>query len=143
MSTLAMDTIFSADGIGQQFADVATGGPIVLGLLAAALAGLVSFASPCVIPLVPGYVSYLTGISGASGAQGNGVTTGVADATSVDKQDGDGHRGQRSSTARVGLAALLFVLGFTVIFVLGSASIFGLVSTLRLQARTLTIVGGV
>lgn len=143
MSTLAMDTIFSADGIGQQFADVATGGPIVLGLLAAALAGLVSFASPCVIPLVPGYVSYLTGISGASGAQGNGVTTGVADATAVDKQDGDGGRGQRSSTARVGLAALLFVLGFTVIFVLGSASIFGLVSTLRLQARTLTIAGGV
>ena len=143
MGTFAMDTIYFADGIGQQFADVATGGPIVLGLLAAALAGLVSFASPCVIPLVPGYVSYLTGISGASGAQGNGVTTGVADATSVDKHDGDGGRGQRSSTARVGLTALLFVLGFTVIFVLGSASIFGLVSTLRLQARTLTIVGGV
>ncbi|MEW4621109.1 cytochrome c biogenesis CcdA family protein [Corynebacterium amycolatum] len=138
-----MDTIFSADGIGQQFADAATGGPILLGLLAAALAGLVSFASPCVIPLVPGYVSYLTGISGASGAQGQGLTTGTADATSVDKHDGDGGRGQRSATARVGLAALLFVLGFTVIFVLGSASIFGLVSTLRLQARTLTIVGGV
>ncbi|MDK8758154.1 cytochrome c biogenesis CcdA family protein [Corynebacterium sp. MSK151] len=138
-----MDTIYLADGIGQQFADAATGGPILLGLLAAALAGLVSFASPCVIPLVPGYVSYLTGISGASGAQGQGLTTGTADATSVDKHDGDGGRGQRSSTARVGLAALLFVLGFTVIFVLGSASIFGLVSTLRLQARTLTIVGGV
>ncbi|MDK7199224.1 cytochrome c biogenesis CcdA family protein [Corynebacterium amycolatum] len=138
-----MDTIYLADGIGQQFADAATGGPILLGLLAAALAGLVSFASPCVIPLVPGYVSYLTGISGASGAQGQGLTTGTADATAVDKHDGDGGRGQRSSTARVGLAALLFVLGFTVIFVLGSASIFGLVSTLRLQARTLTIVGGV
>lgn len=143
MGTLAMDTTFLADGIGQQFADAATGGPIVLGLLAAALAGLVSFASPCVIPLVPGYVSYLTGISGASGAQGNGVTTDIADATSVDKHDDGGGRGKRSSTARVGLAALLFVLGFTVIFVLGSASIFGLVSTLRLQARTLTIVGGV
>ena len=138
-----MDTIYLADVIGQQFADAATGGPILLGLLAAALAGLVSFASPCVIPLVPGYVSYLTGISGASGAQGQGLTTGTADATAVDKHDGDGGRGQRSSTARVGLAALLFVLGFTVIFVLGSASIFGLVSTLRLQARTLTIVGGV
>ena len=143
MGTLAMDTIYLADGIGQQFADAATGGPILLGLLAAALAGLVSFASPCVIPLVPGYVSYLTGISGASGAQGQGLTTGTADATAVDKRDGDGGRGKRSATARVGLAALLFVLGFTVIFVLGSASIFGLVSTLRLQARTLTIVGGV
>lgn len=143
MGTLAMDTIYLADGIGQQFADAATGGPILLGLLAAALAGLVSFASPCVIPLVPGYVSYLTGLSGASGAQGQGLTTGTANATAVDKRDGDGGRGKRSATARVGLAALLFVLGFTVIFVLGSASIFGLVSTLRLQARTLTIVGGV
>jgi cytochrome c-type biogenesis protein len=125
-------TSIVASGIGQQFADAATSGPIILGLLAAALAGLVSFASPCVIPLVPGYVSYLTGISGAS--QEQSLTTSAAGATAVDK---------RVSHSRVGLAALLFVLGFTVIFVLGSASIFGLVSTLRLQARTLTIVGGV
>ena len=34
-----------------------------LGLLVAALAGLVSFASPCVIPLVPGYLGYVTGLS--------------------------------------------------------------------------------
>ena len=50
---------------------------------------------------------------------------------------------QKKVRARVGLAALLFVAGFTVIFVLGSASVFGLVSTLRVEARTLTVVGGV
>lgn len=104
-----------ASGVGDAFADAAAQGPIVLAVLAAAAAGLVSFASPCVIPLVPGYVSYLTGISGAAG----------------------------KNRARVGLAALLFVAGFTVIFVLGSASVFGLVSTLRVGARTLTVIGGV
>lgn len=136
-----------ADGIGQQFADAATSGPIILAIIASALAGLVSFASPCVIPLVPGYVSYLTGISGASGS------VKAVDAESAESAElGQGlHEepalagdvGKRISTTRVGLAALLFVAGFTAIFVLGSASIFGLVSTLRLQTRTLTIFGGI
>lgn len=130
---LDSDAFVTASGIGQQFADTATSGPLILGLLAAALAGLVSFASPCVIPLVPGYISYLTGISGAAGT--DGAAAGIPGADSVAKQS-------KAMRARVGLAALLFVAGFTVIFVLGSASIFGLVSTLRLQARTLTIVGG-
>ncbi|MGO3064790.1 MAG: cytochrome c biogenesis CcdA family protein [Brevibacterium linens] len=59
---------------------------------AAALAGLVSFASPCVLPLVPGYVGYVTGLSGSS---------------LKDKQ-----------TWRVVVGISLFVLGFTVVFVL-------------------------
>ena len=50
--------------MGETFADLAASGPLLLGMLAAAVAGLVSFASPCVIPLVPGYMSYLTGIVG-------------------------------------------------------------------------------
>lgn len=131
-----------ASGIGDAFADAASQGPILLALVAAAAAGLVSFASPCVIPLVPGYVSYLTGISGAAGEAG---ATSPSGAPSRD----DGPRGatavanQKKVRARVGLAALLFVAGFTVIFVLGSASVFGLVSTLRVEARTLTVVGGV
>ena len=131
-----------ASGIGDAFADAASQGPILLALLAAAAAGLVSFASPCVIPLVPGYVSYLTGISGAAGEAG---ATSPSGAPSRD----DGPRGatavanQKKVRARAGLAALLFVAGFTVIFVLGSVSVFGLVSTLRVEARTLTVVGGV
>lgn len=51
--------------IGAAFADTAASGPLLLALGAAVLAGLVSFASPCVIPLVPGYISYLAGVVGA------------------------------------------------------------------------------
>lgn len=135
-----------ASGIGDAFADAASQGPILLALLAAAAAGLVSFASPCVIPLVPGYVSYLTGISGAAGEAGAASPSGAP--SGAPSRD-DGPRGatavanQKKVRARVGLAALLFIAGFTVIFVLGSASVFGLVSTLRVEARTLTVVGGV
>ena len=135
-----------ASGIGDAFADAASQGPILLALLAAAAAGLVSFASPCVIPLVPGYVSYLTGISGAAGEAGAASPSGAP--SGAPSRD-DGPRGatavakQKKVRARVGLAALLFVAGFAVIFVLGSASVFGLVSTLRVEARTLTVVGGV
>ena len=34
----------------------------MIGILAAAAAGLISFASPCVVPLVPGYMSYLASV---------------------------------------------------------------------------------
>jgi cytochrome c-type biogenesis protein len=40
-------------------------GPLPVALAVAALAGLVSFLSPCVLPLVPGYLSYVTGLVGA------------------------------------------------------------------------------
>ena len=39
--------------------------PLLLAVPVAAVAGLVSFFSPCVVPLLPGYVSYATGLSGA------------------------------------------------------------------------------
>ena len=54
-----------AASIGETFADTAAAGPLLLALLVSAAAGLVSFASPCVIPLVPGYISYLAGVVGA------------------------------------------------------------------------------
>src|SRR5207302_5134559 len=41
------------------------GGTLVLAIPVAFLAGLISFLSPCVLPLVPGYLSYVTGLSGA------------------------------------------------------------------------------
>ena len=47
------------------FQDQAAAGSLALALPVAAVAGLVSFFSPCVIPLLPGYLSYATGISGA------------------------------------------------------------------------------
>lgn len=107
------------------FADLAADGPLLLGMLAAALAGLVSFASPCVIPLVPGYISYLTGVVGGE------VTI-----------DEHGTRVSRKHWAVAGAAAL-FVAGFTVVFLLATVTVFGAVSLIALNARTLTRIGGV
>ena len=45
--------------------EVVAGGPLLLAVGVALLAGLVSFLSPCVLPLVPGYLSYVTGLVGA------------------------------------------------------------------------------
>ncbi|MET9966463.1 cytochrome c biogenesis protein CcdA [Streptomyces sp. NPDC006356] len=70
-------------------------GALLIALPIALLAGLVSFFSPCVLPLVPGYLSYVTGVSG----------TDLAEA----------RRG------RMAVGATLFVLGFTAVFVSGGA----------------------
>lgn len=107
------------------FADLAADGPLLLGLLAAALAGLVSFASPCVIPLVPGYISYLTGVVGGE--------------MTVDEE---GMKVSRKHWAVAGAAAL-FIAGFTVVFLLATVTVFGAVSAIALNAETLMRVGGV
>ncbi|MBK4139211.1 cytochrome c biogenesis protein CcdA [Corynebacterium macginleyi] len=115
-----------AANIGGSFAEAATSGPLILGILAAALAGLVSFASPCVIPLVPGYISYLASVVGGE--------------VSYDEKLGVGI-GKRRRWAVV-LAAALFILGFTVVFLLATVSVFGAISALTLNADTLMRVGG-
>lgn len=74
--------------------DTVTSGALPLAVGVAALAGLVSFASPCVLPLVPGFLGYVSGLTGEP----------LAD----------------RSRGRMVLGALLFVLGFTAVFVLGS-----------------------
>jgi cytochrome c-type biogenesis protein len=51
--------------MGESFANAASSGPLLLAIGAAAIAGLVSFLSPCVLPLMPGYLSYVTGLAGA------------------------------------------------------------------------------
>jgi cytochrome c-type biogenesis protein len=81
------------------------------------VAGLASFLSPCVLPLVPGYLSYMSGIAvGESGA------------------------GAAWKTARV---ALLFVLGFTVVFVAFGATATLLGSFLLENKDMLARIGGV
>ena len=107
------------------FADLAVDGPLLIGLLVAALAGLVSFASPCVIPLVPGYISYLTGVVGGE------MTL-----------DENGARVSRKHWAVAGAAAL-FIAGFTVVFLLATVTVFGAVSAIALNADTLMRIGGV
>ncbi|MCX7311587.1 MAG: cytochrome c biogenesis protein CcdA [Hyphomicrobiales bacterium] len=91
-------------------------------LLAALLAGLVSFLSPCVLPLVPPYLVYLAGTSLERLADGEAVSQ------------------TRRETV---LAALLFVCGFSTVFVaLGaSASVFG--ALIRVYSAELSIVAGI
>lgn len=92
-------------------------GALLLALPIAVLGGLVSFFSPCVLPLVPGYLSYVTGVSG----------TDLAEA----------RRG------RMVAGASLFVLGFTAVFVSGGA-LFGYFGfTLREHQDVLSKVLGV
>ena len=111
--------------VGETFADVVASGPLLLALLACMIAGLVSFASPCVVPLVPGYLSYLAGVVGAE-----------APAVSV----GESNKRGRS---RVALAAGLFVIGFTVVFVAATATVLGVTTTFVVNREVLQRIGGV
>ncbi|GGC76480.1 cytochrome c biogenesis protein CcdA [Hoyosella rhizosphaerae] len=129
-----MNTMLLASSLGETFRSTAVDGPLFLALVVAALAGLVSFASPCVIPLVPGYLSYLAGLVGAdpppatvAEAQRTATLTKVRDRTRW----------------RIAGAAGLFVAGFTVVFVLATASVFGMISVLSLNRELLQRVGGV
>ncbi|MER6528412.1 cytochrome c biogenesis protein CcdA [Streptomyces sp. NPDC001508] len=92
-------------------------GALLIALPIAVVGGLVSFFSPCVLPLVPGYLSYVTGVAG----------TDLADA----------RRG------RMVTGASLFVLGFTVVFVSGGALFGYFGSTLLDHQDVLTKVLGV
>jgi cytochrome c-type biogenesis protein len=116
-------------GVGEAFQNAASSGPLLLALGACVLAGLVSFASPCVVPLVPGYLSYLAGVVGA-------------DAPAITADEARTRTITRSSRLRVAGAAGLFVAGFTV-FVLATASVFGVISTLLVNREVLMRVGGV
>ena len=51
--------------MGETFSGLVTDGPLLVAAGVAALVGLVSFASPCVLPLVPGYLSYVAGLAGS------------------------------------------------------------------------------
>jgi len=124
-------------GVGDSFQQTAATGPLLLALGACLLAGLVSFASPCVVPLVPGYLSYLAGLVGAEAppvtpAEAAGSRT----ATATEVRGG-------SAKVRVAGAAGLFVAGFTVVFVLATATVFGVIQTLNVNRELLQRVGGV
>jgi cytochrome c-type biogenesis protein len=71
--------------------DSALAGPLFVAIPIALLAGLVSFLSPCILPLVPGYLGYVGGITGSDG---------------------------RPDRRRLVLGVLLFILGFTLVFTL-------------------------
>jgi len=98
-------------------------GSLIVAMLVAFAAGVVSFISPCVLPLAPGYLSYITGLTGAEIA-------------GEEDQDGSGAgSGARTAVAiksRVLLGSVLFVLGFSLVFV-SYGLLFGSLGALLLQ----------
>ncbi|MET0930531.1 MAG: cytochrome c biogenesis protein CcdA [Aeromicrobium sp.] len=99
------------------FQDTVYSGNLLLAVPVAALAGLVSFFSPCVLPLLPGYLSYVSGVAA---------------------QDLESAR-----RGRLLAGALLFVLGFSTVFVLGGALFGSIGLELRRYQDTLSIIAGV
>lgn len=94
-----------------------TSGALPLAVLLALAAGFVSFASPCVLPLVPGFLGYVTGLSEVTLEQ----------------------RGRR----RLMLGALLFVLGFSVVFIAVAVTVSTAGALLKEHQSLLMRLGGV
>lgn len=92
-------------------------GPLVAALLVALAAGVVSFASPCVLPLVPGFLGYITGMTPDSA--------------------------QPSGRAKMLTGAALFVMGFSAVFIVMSVVVSSLGLLLRENQGLLLQVGGI
>lgn len=103
-------------GLALDAGSTITAGALPLAILVALLAGLVSFASPCVLPLVPGFLGYVTGLSDVAL--------------------------ERRSRGRLLLGALLFVAGFSVVFILSSIFLTTAGRGLILHRVTLMRIGG-
>ncbi|MGB3762164.1 MAG: cytochrome c biogenesis protein CcdA [Ornithinimicrobium sp.] len=92
-------------------------GPLVAALGLAAAAGLVSFASPCVLPLVPGFLGYITGMT----------------------PDGQ----QQATRGKMLLGATLFVTGFSAVFITMSVVVSSVGLLLQEHQAVLLRIGGV
>ena len=105
--------VFADNGLTHTVND----GPLLVAAGVAALVGVVGFLSPCVLPLVPGYLSYVAGLSGSD---------------------------ETPSRKRMVGGAFLFVLGFTAIFVLQGVAFGELGANLRNDKDTIErVLGGV
>jgi cytochrome c-type biogenesis protein len=115
-------------GIADTFVSAVTDGSLLVAVPIAAIAGLVSFLSPCVLPLVPGYLSFVTGLSGEE----------LGDTRRAEPQ-GDVLVEQQTQTTvrrgRVLLGSVLFVLGFSAVFVT-SGALFGGLGSLLVEHKT-------
>jgi cytochrome c-type biogenesis protein len=110
--------------MGESFRGIASGGPLILAIGVAALAGLVSFLSPCILPLVPGYLSYVTGLAGAD----------LTDAL---------NRPTAAARGRIVLGTGLFIAGFTVVYILTGVAFSSLGRFLLSYQDTVQIVMGI
>src|SRR5437867_2018367 len=92
-----------------------------VGLLTAVAAGLVSFISPCVLPIVPGYLSFISGVNMA---------------------ELRGGEPPRELARRVAVTSLVFVLGFSSVFIALGAAATLVGATLQAYKRELGMIGG-
>lgn len=127
-----------------------TSGPVLLAAPVAAAAGLLSFASPCVLPLVPGYLSYVAGMSGADAVAAQEPVEPVTAADDIEVSGGGTAvlvrpqiRAPAPRRGRAVLGAVLFVLGFTLVFVSYGAAFGGIGRHLTLHQRGVDQVLGV
>ncbi|MEU4622377.1 cytochrome c biogenesis protein CcdA [Actinoplanes sp. NPDC023801] len=118
--------------MGGAFEGAVTGGPMLLAIGASLLAGLVSILSPCVLPLLPGYLSYVTGLVGSDmeAVTGRGDTLTKTRTVAV--------------KSRVLAGSVLFVLGFSVVFTLMVTLVANIFLQLKAQQDVLnTVIGAV
>jgi len=144
-------------------------GPLLFAVPVAAAAGAVTFLSPCVLPLVPGYLSYVTGMSAldaeqapADGGPGDGTAgTGPSDGhpgpgdggaageqaavavTTVAPTQPAAPRPRRRARRRAVLGTALFALGFSAVFASEGLAFGGLGALLQRHSVGLTQVFGV
>jgi cytochrome c-type biogenesis protein len=133
-------------------------GPLLFAVPVAAAAGAVTFLSPCVLPLVPGYLSYVTGMSGVDAQQpggtggagtgggpvpGGGTLPGTAGSTVTTVAPSTPAPALRPPRRRAVLGTLLFVLGFTAVFASVGVAFGGLGALLERHSVVLTQVFGV
>lgn len=117
--------------------DVVIDGPLLVAAPLAVAAGLVSFLSPCSLPLVPGYLSYVGGLTGSEVGRADAAGGGGGGATAT------ALRLEGVARRRVLVGASLFVLGFSAVFTVYGAAAGALGALLFDQSRTLTVVLGV
>jgi cytochrome c-type biogenesis protein len=138
-------------------------GPLLFAVPVAAAAGAVTFLSPCVLPLVPGYLSYVTGMSGVDAQPAAGVGVDGGPGTDGSPLPGGGGTAQAPAAVavttvapsgpatarrqpprrRAVLGTLLFVLGFTAVFASVGVAFGGLGALLERHTVGLTQVFGV
>ncbi len=159
--------------MAAQTGEIVLSGPLLLAVLLAMAAGILSFLSPCVLPLLPAYLSYVSGLavpdlSGQGGQREHAVAgrAGVGTApdgarvddtsrtsppsgSSAEERAGQTVTDARepvsrgSTRRRVLLGTVLFVAGFTAVFVSYGAAFGGLGAVLQEHAGLITRILGV
>src|SRR5262249_14151209 len=123
------------------FGEIAAAGPLLAALGVSVLAGLVSFASPCVVPLVPGYLSYLAAVVGVE--EQPTPRRNSRSGEKVQEEPAETSISTKTARLRVAGAAALFVAGFTAVFVLGTVAVLGMTGALITNQVLLQRIGGV